>query len=164
MKCASARQPRNCRSRYGGDQGADVYRVGVARDGRAQYLSYVNLNILGLLAVVAGIAGIVFARRCLPKVSDALHAKIYVLLLIAVLIAICHSETEKGGWMPYKGAHQRWYSPAASAGTTNSSTSITLLHRSAIAGDLLLTCCRTALHASSAITDNDVAVFQRGAG
>lgn len=53
-----------------------------------QYLGYVNLNILGLL-VVAGIAGIVFARRCLPKVSDALHAKIYVLLLIAVLIAIC---------------------------------------------------------------------------
>ncbi|MBB1192013.1 sulfite exporter TauE/SafE family protein, partial [Klebsiella pneumoniae] len=30
-----------------------------------------------------------FARRCLPKVSDALHAKIYVLLLIAVLIAVC---------------------------------------------------------------------------
>ena len=53
-----------------------------------QYLGYVNLNILGLL-VAAGIAGIAFARRCLPKVSDALHAKIYVLLLIAVLIAIC---------------------------------------------------------------------------
>ncbi|WP_162873512.1 TSUP family transporter, partial [Klebsiella pneumoniae] len=30
-----------------------------------QYLGYVNLNVLGLL-VVAGIAGIVFARRCLP--------------------------------------------------------------------------------------------------
>ena len=53
-----------------------------------QYLGYVNLNVLGLL-VVAGIGGIVFARRCLPKVSDALHAEIYVLLLIAVLIAIC---------------------------------------------------------------------------
>ncbi|CAI1047869.1 sulfite exporter TauE/SafE family protein [Serratia ficaria] len=52
-----------------------------------QYLGYVNLGILGLL-VAAGMAGIVFARRWLPRVDDALHAKIYVLLLIAVTLAI----------------------------------------------------------------------------
>ncbi len=68
--------------------GALMYMLGWHEMSGPQYLGYVNLNILGLL-VVAGIAGIVFAGRCLPKVSDALHAKIYVLLLIAVLIAIC---------------------------------------------------------------------------
>ncbi|CAI0928876.1 Sulfite exporter TauE/SafE [Serratia entomophila] len=52
-----------------------------------QYLGYVNLSILGLL-VVAGIAGILFAKTWLPKVNDVLHARIYVLLLILVLITI----------------------------------------------------------------------------
>lgn len=51
------------------------------------YLGYVNLTILGLL-VTAGIAGIVFAKRALPKVNDKLHARVYVLLLVVVLIAI----------------------------------------------------------------------------
>jgi predicted membrane channel-forming protein YqfA (hemolysin III family) len=51
------------------------------------YLGYVNLTILGLL-VAAGIAGIVFAKRALPKVNDKLHARVYVLLLVVVLIAI----------------------------------------------------------------------------
>ncbi|MGO4743360.1 sulfite exporter TauE/SafE family protein [Serratia quinivorans] len=52
-----------------------------------QYLGYVNLALLGLL-VTSGIMGIVFAKRWLPKVNDRLHARIYVLLLIGVLIAI----------------------------------------------------------------------------
>lgn len=52
-----------------------------------QYLGYVNLTMFGLL-VAAGIAGIVFAKRRLPKVNDRLHARIYVLLLILVMIAI----------------------------------------------------------------------------
>jgi hypothetical protein len=52
-----------------------------------QYLGYVNLTLLGML-VVAGITGIVFAKRCLPKVNDRWHARIYVLLLMLVLIAI----------------------------------------------------------------------------
>jgi hypothetical protein len=52
-----------------------------------QYLGYVNLTLLAML-VVAGIVGIVFAKRCLPKVNDRWHARIYVLLLILVLIAI----------------------------------------------------------------------------
>jgi len=38
--------------------------------------------------VAAGISGILFAKRWLPKVNDRLHARIYVLLLILVLIAI----------------------------------------------------------------------------
>ncbi|CAI1593434.1 Sulfite exporter TauE/SafE [Serratia quinivorans] len=52
-----------------------------------QYLGYVNLTLLGML-VVAGIAGIAFAKRWLPKVNDRWHARIYILLLILVLIAI----------------------------------------------------------------------------
>jgi hypothetical protein len=52
-----------------------------------QYLGYVNLTILGLL-VAAGIMGIAFAKKWLPKVNDRLHARIYVLLLIVVLVAI----------------------------------------------------------------------------
>jgi uncharacterized membrane protein YfcA len=53
----------------------------------SQYLGYVNLTLLAML-VVAGIVGIVFAKRCLPKVNDSWHARIYVLLLMLVLIAI----------------------------------------------------------------------------
>lgn len=52
------------------------------------YLGYINLYILSLL-FVAGLVGIVFAKTCLPKINDALHAKIYVALLFLVLIAIC---------------------------------------------------------------------------
>lgn len=52
-----------------------------------QYFGYVNLTIFSLL-VVAGIFGIFFAKMWLPKVNDDLHAKIYVLLLMIVLITI----------------------------------------------------------------------------
>lgn len=52
------------------------------------YLGYINLKILGLL-FIAGFLGIIFAKTCLPKINDALHAKIYIALLFLVLIAIC---------------------------------------------------------------------------
>ncbi|TQI82445.1 hypothetical protein FHU10_2577 [Serratia fonticola] len=51
------------------------------------YFGYVNLWILGWL-LVSGIMGITFAKRVLPCVDDRLHARIYVLLLVLVLIAI----------------------------------------------------------------------------
>lgn len=51
------------------------------------YLGYVNLVLLGQL-VTSGVVGTVVARKWLPKVNDRLHARIYVLLLILVLIAI----------------------------------------------------------------------------
>ncbi|MBP6116971.1 MAG: sulfite exporter TauE/SafE family protein [Neisseriaceae bacterium] len=52
------------------------------------YVGYINVYILSLL-FLAGFAGIVFAKNCLPQINDALHAKIYVALLLLVLIAIC---------------------------------------------------------------------------
>jgi uncharacterized membrane protein YfcA len=62
--------------------------LGLGKVSGPHYFGYVNLLILGLL-LVAGIAGIAFAKRVLPSVNDRLHARIYVLLLVVVLIAIC---------------------------------------------------------------------------
>lgn len=62
--------------------------LGMGKVSGPHYVGYVNLLILGVL-LVAGIAGIVFAKRVLPCVDDRLHARIYVLLLVVVLIAIC---------------------------------------------------------------------------
>ncbi|MBD9659579.1 sulfite exporter TauE/SafE family protein [Pantoea sp. PNT03] len=51
------------------------------------YLGFISLKIL-LLLVVAGFLGILFARSCIPAVPDVWHARIYVLLLCMVLLAI----------------------------------------------------------------------------
>lgn len=51
------------------------------------YLGYINLKIF-IILVLSGFFGIVFAMKFIPKISDGLHAKIYVLLLIVVLVAI----------------------------------------------------------------------------
>lgn len=51
------------------------------------YLGFINLKIL-LLLVIAGFMGILLARRCIPAVADIWHARVYVLLLCAVLVAI----------------------------------------------------------------------------
>ncbi|HEI8867122.1 TPA: sulfite exporter TauE/SafE family protein [Serratia odorifera] len=68
--------------------GAATYGwLGQGKIAGAAYLGYVNLVILALLAL-AGTVGIAFAKRALPRIDDTLHARIYVLLLILVLVAI----------------------------------------------------------------------------
>jgi hypothetical protein len=40
------------------------------------------------IAVATSTAVMVFTRRCIPAVPDVLHARIYVILLLAVLMAM----------------------------------------------------------------------------
>ena len=51
------------------------------------FLGFISLKILGLL-VVTGWAGIAFSRRAIPAVPDIWHARIYLLLLCLVLVAM----------------------------------------------------------------------------
>ncbi len=51
------------------------------------YLGFINLKILMLLTV-AGFIGMLFTRRYIPAIPDILHARIYVILLFIVLVAI----------------------------------------------------------------------------
>ncbi|MCX0499634.1 sulfite exporter TauE/SafE family protein [Erwinia billingiae] len=51
------------------------------------YLGYISLKILAVL-VLTGWAGIVFSRRTIPAVPDIWHARVYVLLLCVVLLAM----------------------------------------------------------------------------
>ena len=51
------------------------------------FIGFISLKILGLL-VLTGWAGIVFSRRAIPAVSDVWYARIYVLLLCLVLLAM----------------------------------------------------------------------------
>lgn len=68
--------------------GATTYAISGGQQIPASgYLGFISLTIL-LLLVVAGFVGMLFARRCIPAVSDRWHARIYVLLLCLVLVAI----------------------------------------------------------------------------
>ncbi len=51
------------------------------------FLGFISLKILGLL-VLTGWAGIVFSRRVIPALPDIWHARIYVILLCLVLLAM----------------------------------------------------------------------------
>lgn len=51
------------------------------------FMGFISLKILGLL-VLTGWAGIVFSRRAIPAVPDVWYARIYVLLLCLVLLAM----------------------------------------------------------------------------
>ena len=51
------------------------------------FLGFISLKSLALL-VGAGWLGILFTRRYLPAVPDVWHARIYVLLLCMVLLAM----------------------------------------------------------------------------
>ena len=51
------------------------------------FVGFISLKILGLL-LVTGWAGIVFSRRAIPAVPDVWHARIYVMLLCIVLMAM----------------------------------------------------------------------------
>ncbi|EIY5367087.1 sulfite exporter TauE/SafE family protein [Klebsiella sp. MC1F] len=51
------------------------------------FLGFISLKILGLL-VLTGWAGIAFSRRAIPAVPDVWYARIYVLLLFLVLLAM----------------------------------------------------------------------------
>ncbi|AIX73956.1 MAG: sulfite exporter TauE/SafE family protein [Mixta calida] len=51
------------------------------------FVGFISLKILGLL-LVTGWAGIVFSRRTIPAVPDVWHARIYVMLLCIVLMAM----------------------------------------------------------------------------
>ncbi len=51
------------------------------------FRGFINLKILGML-VLTGWAGIVFSRRVIPAVPDIWHARIYVMLLFLVLLAM----------------------------------------------------------------------------
>ena len=53
----------------------------------AGFLGFISLKILGVL-ILTGWAGIVFSRRIIPAVPDIWHARIYVLLLCLVLVAM----------------------------------------------------------------------------
>ena len=51
------------------------------------FLGFVNLKIMALL-VLTGLAGILITRRTSPAIPDVWHARIYVLLLCSVLLAM----------------------------------------------------------------------------
>lgn len=51
------------------------------------YVGFISVKIL-LMLVAAGFLGMQFAGRCIPAVPDVWHARVYVVLLCAVLIAI----------------------------------------------------------------------------
>lgn len=51
------------------------------------YSGFISLKILVLLTA-SGFCGMLFTRRCIPAVPDVLHARIYVILLLAVLMAM----------------------------------------------------------------------------
>lgn len=51
------------------------------------YSGFISMKILVLLTA-SGFCGMLFTRRCIPAVPDVLHARIYVALLLAVLLAM----------------------------------------------------------------------------
>ena len=51
------------------------------------FIGFISLKILCIL-ILSGWAGIVFSRRAIPAVPDTLHARIYVLLLCLVFLAM----------------------------------------------------------------------------
>ncbi|SEQ77199.1 hypothetical protein SAMN05216522_106157 [Rosenbergiella nectarea] len=51
------------------------------------FLGYISLTTLAILIVTGGV-GISISQRNLPKIADGWHARLYVLLLIAVLVAM----------------------------------------------------------------------------
>lgn len=51
------------------------------------FLGFIRLRILGVL-VLTGWAGIVFSRSNITAVTDVWHARVYMLLLCAVLLAM----------------------------------------------------------------------------
>lgn len=51
------------------------------------FLGFISLKIMGLL-VLTGWMGILFTRRMIPAVPDVWHARIYVLMLCVVLLAM----------------------------------------------------------------------------
>ncbi|MBT0729799.1 sulfite exporter TauE/SafE family protein [Rosenbergiella nectarea] len=51
------------------------------------FLGYISLTTLAILIVTGGV-GISISQRYLPKIADGWHARLYVLLLIAVLVAM----------------------------------------------------------------------------
>lgn len=68
--------------------GSMVYvMAGINHDLGVEYIGYVNIKILGLF-LVSGVIGITFAKKVIPELDDKLHAKIYLLLLILVLVAM----------------------------------------------------------------------------
>lgn len=68
--------------------GAVTYIIsGWHRMPSAAYLGFISLKITGLL-VLTGWMGILFSRKFIPAVPDTWHARIYVLLLSAVLLAM----------------------------------------------------------------------------
>lgn len=68
--------------------GSLVYvMAGINHDLGVEYIGYVNIKIL-FLFLVSGVIGITFAKKVIPELDDKLHAKIYLLLLILVLVAM----------------------------------------------------------------------------
>lgn len=55
------------------------------------YLGFINVKILAIL-ILSGWAGLVFSRRTIPAVPDIWHARVYVLLLCVVLLAMLIQE------------------------------------------------------------------------
>jgi len=51
------------------------------------FIGFISLKILGML-ILSGLAGIVFSRRAIPAVPDIWHARIYVMLLCLVFLAM----------------------------------------------------------------------------
>lgn len=51
------------------------------------FIGFISLKILGML-VLTGWVGIVFSRRVRPAIADIWHARIYVMLLFLVLLAM----------------------------------------------------------------------------
>ena len=53
----------------------------------SDFLGFISLKVMALL-VLAGLTGILITRRMIPDVPDVWHARIYVLLLCFVLLAM----------------------------------------------------------------------------
>ncbi|STS82819.1 integral membrane protein [Klebsiella pneumoniae] len=68
-------------------RGCDLCRHWLAQHSAERISGFISLKILGLL-VLTGWAGIVFSRRAIPAVPDVWYARIYVLLLCLVLLAM----------------------------------------------------------------------------
>ncbi len=68
--------------------GAATYSLaGLQAVPAAGYVGFISVKIL-ILLTVSGFAGMLLTRRCIPPVPDVLHARIYVSLLFAVLVAM----------------------------------------------------------------------------
>lgn len=68
--------------------GAVIYAVsGWQKFLGSSFLGFINLKIMAVL-ILTGWAGIRFSRRMIPPVPDVWHARIYVMLLCAVLLAM----------------------------------------------------------------------------